>query len=92
MILLHLDFNTMTDLQYDQIKQTAEQLKTLKQFEAFLSSHKNLVLSGDGKMQNSHESATVPAIVAADWLAGVRSLLSIVQSRFDKIEINNIND
>lgn len=91
LILLLLVFNSMTLDEFEKVKQASDHLRELKCFEAFLSSHTNLVLSGDCKLKVEHERATVPAVVAAEWLSGVRALLVIAQTRFDKIEINNIN-
>jgi hypothetical protein len=81
----------MTVNEFEQIKQANDHLVELKRFEAFLSSHNNLVLDGDNRSSQLTESAKVPAVVSAEWLASVRALLSIAQTRFNKISVDNIN-
>ena len=82
----------MTDAEFEKVKQANDHLTELKRFEAFLASHHNLSLVGDCKMKPDREVALIPSVVCADWLSSVRALLTIAQIRFNKIEINNIND
>lgn len=82
----------MTDADFEKVKQANEHLTELKRFEAFLASHHNLSLVGDCKMKPDREVALIPSVVCADWLSSVRALLTIAQTRFNKIEIHNINN